>query len=137
MIFIARLLREADLEEVDSIQVNAADISEARRLAQNEFKARRGKIAGFKVVVAAKGSQDRRARAALQAWATKQTKCRVQNGWPCGTCFFDLLRRIGLNEDAPEYHAHNDPVDRANEVWRAVLQIRDDADPPGEGARGR
>jgi hypothetical protein len=26
---------------------------------------------------------------------------------------------------APEYSEHNDPVDRVNEVWRAILQIRD------------
>jgi hypothetical protein len=26
---------------------------------------------------------------------------------------------------APEYGEHNNPVDRINEVWRAILQMRD------------
>jgi hypothetical protein len=55
--------------------------------------------------------------------------CALQAGadgkpWPCGTCVCDLLGRI-MDEDAPEYAEHNDPVDRINEVWRAILQIRD------------
>jgi len=53
------------------------------------------------------------------------TGCGIQDGqdesnWPCGTCTLDLLERLGVEEGE-----HNDPVDRANEVWRAILQIRD------------
>lgn len=58
--------------------------------------------------------------------------CGVQeaadgSGWPCGTCTIDLLTRIGLNAKKPEYRDRNkkDQSDRHNEVWRAILQIRD------------
>ena len=44
--------------------------------------------------------------------------------WPCGTCVTDLLANL-LPERNPEYHRHNAPVDRSNEVWRAILQLRD------------
>jgi len=55
--------------------------------------------------------------------------CALQEGaggkpWPCGTCTCHLLGRI-MDESAREYGEHNDPVDRINEVWRAILQIRD------------
>lgn len=49
----------------------------------------------------------------------------VREGWPCGTCTFWLFRRMGLNPSAKFYHEHNKKCDRGNEVWRAVLQIRD------------
>jgi hypothetical protein len=45
-------------------------------------------------------------------------------GWPCGTCTCALLGSV-MSETAQEYAEHNDPVDRINEVWRAILQIRD------------
>ncbi len=44
--------------------------------------------------------------------------------WPCGTCTCALLAML-LSKDAPEYHEHNTPPDRINEVWRAILQLRD------------
>jgi sulfate adenylyltransferase subunit 1 (EFTu-like GTPase family) len=55
--------------------------------------------------------------------------CNIQEGadgkeWPCGTCVCDLLGRV-MPETAPEYSQHNTPIDRVNEVWRAILQIRD------------
>lgn len=55
--------------------------------------------------------------------------CALQEGadgseWPCGTCVCALLGSI-MPHAAPEYSQHNKPVDRVNEVWRAILQIRD------------
>ena len=55
--------------------------------------------------------------------------CAIQDSadgtsWPCGTCVCSLLASV-LDESAPEYAEHNDPPDRINEVWRAILQIRD------------
>lgn len=44
--------------------------------------------------------------------------------WPCSTCTCALLK-LFLSEAAPEYHEHNTPPDRINEVWRAILQLRD------------
>ena len=35
-----------------------------------------------------------------------------------------LLGKL-LPHTAQEYVEHNDPVDRVNEVWRAILQLRD------------
>jgi hypothetical protein len=57
------------------------------------------------------------------------TSCTIQEGasgkeWPCGTCTCALLAKL-LPRTAPEYVEHNDPVDRINEVWRAILQMRD------------
>jgi hypothetical protein len=57
--------------------------------------------------------------------------CMLQQGadgraWPCGTCVCHLLAGV-MDQEAPEYAAHNEPVDRINEVWRAILQIRDPA----------
>ena len=59
----------------------------------------------------------------------KHTGCRVQEAKdgqlrPCGTCTCDLLGSL-MDEEAPEYKEHNDDFDRVNEVWRAILQIRD------------
>lgn len=56
--------------------------------------------------------------------------CDVQEatdgtGWPCGTCVIDLLNRMGLDSSKPEYSEKNEEPDRHNEVWRAILQIRD------------
>lgn len=70
------------------------------------------------------------AREELRQWAVKWTGCGIQEGrdgkpYPCGTCFCALLGCIGLNPRKKEYHEHNKPVDRTNEVWRAILQIRD------------
>ena len=55
--------------------------------------------------------------------------CNLQEGangkaWPCGTCTCSLLGDL-MAIDAPAYSLHNEPVDRVNEVWRAILQIRD------------
>jgi len=55
--------------------------------------------------------------------------CGLQEGvdgkaWPCGTCTCALLERL-LPVTAPDYSRHNEPIDRVNEVWRAILQIRD------------
>jgi hypothetical protein len=57
------------------------------------------------------------------------TGCGLQEGadgreWPCGTCVCGLLGSL-MSPTAPEYSEHSDPVDRVNEVWRAILQIRD------------
>jgi len=66
----------------------------------------------------------------LRKWAVKSTGgCDIQDGWPCGPCFVYLLEEIGLNSESPEYEEHNKPVDRANEVWRAILQIRETKTP--------
>lgn len=69
----------------------------------------------------------KRAKEELREWAVKNTAgCSIQaDGWPCGTCFIHLLGGLGLDANNNRYHEHNDPVDRANEVWRAVLQIRE------------
>ena len=70
------------------------------------------------------------AREELRKWAVKWTRCDIQKGqdgkgWPCGTCFCAMLKDIGLNSRREEYQEHNKPIDRINEVWRAILQIRD------------
>jgi hypothetical protein len=44
--------------------------------------------------------------------------------WPCGTCTCALLESV-MPMTTPEYARHNEPIDRVNEVWRAILQIRD------------
>ncbi len=69
------------------------------------------------------------ARETLRLWFLAYTGCFIQediNGkeWPCGTCTIDLLNKIGLKSAKKEYNKHNRPVDRSNEVWRAILQIR-------------
>ena len=58
--------------------------------------------------------------------------CTIQQtadgaGWPCGTCVCSLLGTL-LPHNASEYSQHNDPLDRVNEVWRAILQMRDFAE---------
>jgi hypothetical protein len=60
----------------------------------------------------------------LREWLVKWTGgCNVQNGFPCGTCACHLLGEL-MNEESKEYKEHNKPVDRINEVWRAILQIK-------------
>lgn len=70
-----------------------------------------------------------KAREDLRKWLVKYSKCDIQEGqggdWPCGTCVIGLLSDMGLSARKKEYKEHNDPVDRSNEVWRAILQIRD------------
>lgn len=66
------------------------------------------------------------AREALRKFLVKYTDCDIQHtGYPCGTCFMALLDRLGLDATKPEYKEHNTPRDRHNEVWRAILQIRE------------
>jgi hypothetical protein len=74
--------------------------------------------------------KNEKAREELRKWLIKNTKCKIQvsnNGkaYPCGTCVIHLLNSIGLNPKVKEYKLHNEKVDRLNEVWRAILQIRD------------
>jgi len=78
----------------------------------------------------------KQAREDLRKWLVKYTAdCVVQSGcdakgkhkdfgWPCGTCTINLLNELGLIHNG-EYRAHNKPTDRINEVWRAILQIRE------------
>jgi hypothetical protein len=72
-------------------------------------------------------------REELRLWLVKWTGCSVQSGldksgklrddgWPCGTCACFLLATLGAVEDG----FHNNPVDRNNEAWRAILQLRGD-----------
>ena len=68
-------------------------------------------------------------REEFREFLVRHTKCEIQPdpdglGWPCGTCAIDLLRRLGVNPKAPEFNEHNAPVDRLNEVWRAIQMIR-------------
>ena len=71
------------------------------------------------------------AREALRKWAVKYSGgCDIQEGetsggWPCGTCFISLLNEVGLTSTNDAYSDRNKDVDRANEVWRAILQIRE------------
>ena len=64
------------------------------------------------------------AREDLRRWFVKYTECRFPDGWPCGSCVCALLANLGLDASADEYTEHNEPIDRINEVWRAILQIR-------------
>lgn len=79
--------------------------------------------------------QKNQCREELRQWISKWTLCDIQTGkvngkdsdfgWTCGTCFMNLLNELGLDETKPEYKECNKPRDRHNEVWRALLQIRD------------
>ena len=74
--------------------------------------------------------KNKRAREDLRKWLIKYTKCELQEAkdgkaYPCGTCVIALLNDIGLHPRKKEYKEHNNPVDRMNEVWRAILQVRD------------
>ena len=71
-------------------------------------------------------------REELRKWAIKVAGgCDIQSGagdkknYPCGTCFNSGLGRL-LKEKNPLYKEHNKPVDRINEIWRGLLQIRDE-----------
>lgn len=76
-----------------------------------------------------------KAKEELRKWLVKYTMCEAQGGvvdgelqdygWPCGTCFMGLLDMLGLDSKKKEYCDHNRDFDRANEVWRALLQIRE------------
>lgn len=59
---------------------------------------------------------------ATSGCAIQQSACGEK--WPCGTCVCAVLGEM-LARDAAEHSQHNDPVDRINEVWRAILQMRD------------
>lgn len=65
--------------------------------------------------------ETKQARTELKNWLNKWTLCTVQDGWPCATCTFSVLKQLGLKEDGE----HNNPIDRFNEVWRGILQIRE------------
>lgn len=67
----------------------------------------------------------KKAKEDLRKWLVKYTYCDIQDGYPCGTCFIELLNQLGLDSSKKEYNEHNKPSDRANEVWRAILQIRE------------
>lgn len=64
----------------------------------------------------------KQAKKGLKDWLHKWTKCQIQGGWPCGTCACSLFEQLGVIEDKE----HNKPIDRVNEVWRSILQIRED-----------
>lgn len=52
-------------------------------------------------------------------------KGKMENfGWPCGTCTTYALSELIDNKD-PMTHEHNEPIDRINEIWRGILQIRE------------
>jgi len=71
-----------------------------------------------------KAAEKKRAIKELKEWIIKYTHgCVVNNGgWSCGTCTCALLQDLGIKENGE----HNKPVDRVNEVWRAILQLRGD-----------
>ncbi len=59
----------------------------------------------------------------LKRWLASWTGCgEPHDGWPCGACTRRLFASLGAVEDDAE---HNEPVDRVNEVWRAIIQIRE------------
>lgn len=69
-------------------------------------------------------------REAFRSFLVGATGCDVQEGadrkpWPCGTCVRVLLDKMGLDDTKPEYYEYNKSRDRHNEVWRAIIQIRE------------
>ena len=67
----------------------------------------------------------------LRLWAIRVAGgCGIQEGagddkvYPCGTCFNVGLSFL-VDGRSKIYKEHNEPVDRINEVWRYLLQIRD------------
>lgn len=62
----------------------------------------------------------KRARNAFKTFLVKYTKCELQDGWPCGTCTCNFLAKLGVKEDKK----HNRPMNRINEIWRGILQMR-------------
>ena len=73
----------------------------------------------------------KKAREEFRKWLIEYTGCALQiaedsSHYPCGTCTIALFDSIGLNPKDKAYNdREKDNVDRANEVWRAILQIRD------------
>jgi hypothetical protein len=75
------------------------------------------------------------AREEMRQWLVKYTHCKAHDGyighemhdasWPCGTCVMAFLSELGLTDEDEQYHVHNAAIDRLNEVWRAILQIRE------------
>lgn len=70
---------------------------------------------------------DDKAKEEFRRFLIRNTGCTMQqdkNGkpYPCGTCTIDLMKRMGMKESKQ----HNKPVDRLNEVWRGILQVRGD-----------
>lgn len=55
--------------------------------------------------------------------------CEIQGEdkqlWPCGTCLNHILGEL-VDKHKPEYNERNEPPDRINEVWRFILQMRDE-----------
>ena len=70
-------------------------------------------------------------RKTMRNWAVKISGgCTVQQGddgqtYPCGSCFCAGLGQL-IDEKKADYKEHNEPVDRINEVWRFLLQLRDE-----------
>jgi len=66
-------------------------------------------------------------REATRRWAVLISgDCEIQEGannslWPCGTCFIHALTMLGVDEST----GRNDSPNRHNEVWRAILEIRE------------
>lgn len=59
----------------------------------------------------------------FKRWLASWAGCgELENGWPCGTCTRQLVASLGAVEDNAQ---HNEPIDRVNEVWRAIIQIRE------------
>ena len=88
------------------------------------------------ITTTAMSNQTKKARQFVEDLRTALIKatsgCTIQQGadgkdWPCGTCVCGLLGSL-LPHDASEYTQRNDPPDRVNEVWRAILQMRDCAE---------
>lgn len=80
-----------------------------------------------KIIEKAEWTNQRREE--LRKWAIKIAGgCKIQTGegdkkkYPCGTCFCMGLTK--LLKQTSVYKEHNEPIDRINEVWRALLQIR-------------
>ena len=57
----------------------------------------------------------------LKNFLVHGTECELQSGWPCATCTVNFLDQLGIKEDGD----HNENIDRVNEVWRAILQVRE------------
>lgn len=77
-----------------------------------------------------KKAEAKEAKRAFCRFLVEHTGCAIQDGkdgmsYPCGTCVIDLFESMGLKQDEAQYEDHNEELDRGNEVWRAILQIRD------------
>ena len=74
--------------------------------------------------------QIKEAKRAFCRFLVEHSGCSTQDGkdgmsYPCGTCVIALFDAMGLKQKDAQYEDHNEELDRANEVWRAILQIRD------------